>query len=179
MLGEAGFDAHLSHPLRTRAIAAARVKTDQHPRPDRRPRPQGRDGPRMGPFTVDTVMSTLASSARVTRAISQHQRIAEEPEARRRVVVGERQRETDALVQPEHDRRNLDFTRTPRQSGGTRLWDGRRQRRALPDAEPQRDRGRTARVTRPWCSDPTHDNLGYVNLARPGTHVTASRWRVA
>jgi transposase len=28
MLGEAGFDVHLAHPLRTRAIAAARVKTD-------------------------------------------------------------------------------------------------------------------------------------------------------
>ena len=28
MLDEAGFDVHLAHPLRTRAIAAARVKTD-------------------------------------------------------------------------------------------------------------------------------------------------------
>src|SRR5947209_11331728 len=28
LLEEAGFDVHLAHPLRTRAIAAARVKTD-------------------------------------------------------------------------------------------------------------------------------------------------------
>ncbi|MHB1572193.1 MAG: IS110 family RNA-guided transposase [Solirubrobacteraceae bacterium] len=28
LLGEAGYDVHLAHPLRTRAIAAARVKTD-------------------------------------------------------------------------------------------------------------------------------------------------------
>ena len=28
LLEEAGYDLHLAHPLRTRAIAAARVKTD-------------------------------------------------------------------------------------------------------------------------------------------------------